>query len=297
MPGKKAAARRRRPEVRESEPISRDRWLSRELVAAVVAVGVTVVGGLGLAAGQKWLGLGGDKPAPSPAPSGDPIKINKITLVPRDNDNTWVFPEAVGAQTLGQIEDEFQAYEKSSHDIMRSHGGVENGVSTVELELEGNREKAVRLTDIAIRPRCREPLTGGLFDNRPQGAAETVQVGYDLDRDPVFAQKARTDDNDMLPRLTGNYFADQKYALKRGEQATFRLSAVTRKRYCEYTFELEYLADGKPGSTTVDNQGQPFRVTALVVRGGEVDCSAYRQVYRSSGRGWVPVPKSSPCGG
>ncbi|WP_405096218.1 hypothetical protein [Micromonospora sp. NBC_01412] len=296
MPGKKSATRRR-PDIRDSESTSREKWLWRTLVTGAITVVFTVVGTLGTTAGQEWLGLGGDKPTPPPAPAGDPIKINKITLVPRENDNTWVFPGVVSAQTLGHINGEFRAYEKSSHDIMRSHGGVEAGVSTVELELEGNRVKDVRLTNIAIRPNCHEPLTGALFDNPPEGSAETVQIGYDLDRDPVFAQESKTNDGDLRPQLTGNYFADRKYVLKLGEQATFRLSAVTSRRYCEYAFELEYIADGKPESMTVDNQGKPFRVTALVVQGGHLDCSAYRQVHQPSKRGWTKVSTSSACGG
>ncbi|RGC65855.1 hypothetical protein C5N14_26245 [Micromonospora sp. MW-13] len=254
---------------------------------------------MGTAAGLQWLDLGGDKPKPTPsaAPGGDPIKINKVTLVPRENDNTWVFPGLVGAQTLGDINDDFRAYEKSTHEIMRSYGGVEAGVSTVELELEGNRAKDVRLTNIAIRPNCREPLTGALFDNSPQGSAETVQIGYDLDRDPVFAQESKMNGSDLRPQLTGNYFANRKYTLKLGEQATFRLSAVTSKQYCEYTFELEYIVDGKPESMVINNQGKPFRVTALVVQKGQLDCSAYQQVHQPSERGWTKVPASSPCGG
>ncbi|GAB3805293.1 hypothetical protein GCM10027605_31000 [Micromonospora zhanjiangensis] len=94
--------------------------------------------------------------------------------VSRENDNTWVFPAPVSAQT------------------------------------------------------CREPLTGTLLDNPPQGSAETVQIGYDLDRDPVFAQESKTVETDPLPQLKGNYFAGRKYALKLGEQATFRLKLTVR---------------------------------------------------------------------
>ncbi|OZV81668.1 hypothetical protein CA850_10930 [Micromonospora echinospora] len=271
----------------------------------MISIVVAVVGGVGTSAGVKWLGLGGeDKPTPTSsatagsgptAPVGDPIKVNKVTPVPRENDNTWVFPGPVSAQTLSDINADFAAYEKSTQEIMRSYGGVESGVSTVELELEGNRGKEVRITDIAIRPRCREPLTAALFDNAPQGTAETVQIGYDLDRDPVFAQESTVVDDDPLPQLTGNYFASRKYTLKRDEQVTFRLSAVTREKYCEYTFRVEFIADGNVGSMDVDNQGRPFQVTALVTRNGLLDCSAYQQMHQTSGRGWARVAPSSPC--
>ncbi|SCL28579.1 hypothetical protein GA0074692_2566 [Micromonospora pallida] len=216
-------------------------------------------------------------------------------MPPRENDNTWVFPGPVSAQTLRDINGDFAAYEKSTQEIMRSYGGVESGVSTVELELEGNRAKEVRITDIAIRPRCREPLKAALFDNSPQGSAETVQIGYDLDRDSVFAQESKVVDGAPLPQLTGNYFASRKYTLKLGEQVTFRLSTVTRERYCEYTFRVEFIADGNVGSIDIDDQGRPFQVTALVTRSGQLDCSAYQQIHQPSERGWTRVAPSSAC--
>ncbi|WP_091643769.1 hypothetical protein [Micromonospora pallida] len=201
----------------------------------------------------------------------------------------------MSAQTLRDINGDFAAYEKSTQEIMRSYGGVESGVSTVELELEGNRAKEVRITDIAIRPRCREPLKAALFDNSPQGSAETVQIGYDLDRDSVFAQESKVVDGAPLPQLTGNYFASRKYTLKLGEQVTFRLSTVTRERYCEYTFRVEFIADGNVGSIDIDDQGRPFQVTALVTRSGQLDCSAYQQIHQPSERGWTRVAPSSAC--
>ncbi|MFC4008608.1 hypothetical protein ACFOY2_15360 [Nonomuraea purpurea] len=255
----------------------------------MTAVIVGVATGLGTSAGQKFLGLGENKP---PAPIGPPIKITKVTLVPRDTDQTWVFPDPLSEQALDKINGEYAAF-KDHDEILRSSGAVETGVSTVEVEVEGNRAKDVRITDIAVVPRCQTPLRGALFYLPPQGEAETVQIGYDLDRRPLIGQYPKKDETDPYPQLTGNYFADQKYILKLAEQATFRLSAVTRGQYCEYHFDLKYIADGKPDSLLINNNGKDFRVSALIEKDRTLDCSAYGQRYSPGDPGWKSMDTSS----
>ncbi|MFC7584517.1 hypothetical protein ACFQYP_12810 [Nonomuraea antimicrobica] len=102
------------------------------MITAVTTIAVGVATGLGTSAGQKFLGLGENKP---PAPIGPPIKITKVTLVPRDTDQTWVFPDPLSEQALDKINGEYAAF-KDHDEILRSSGAVETGVSTVEVEVE-----------------------------------------------------------------------------------------------------------------------------------------------------------------
>jgi hypothetical protein len=266
------------------------------LLGAAGSTILAMVTGVAEGVGGILLGEGGgetrESSSPTAIPTGDPIKITKITTVPRSIDGTWVHPESLDDQAVAKINREIEEFEKSTYEIMRSHGAVETGTSSVELELEGNRPTPVRITDIAIDARCREPLTGTLFYNPPQGEAETVQIGYDLDRDTVFAQKSTMVEGEPFPRLIGNYFAEQKYTLKQGEQVTFRLTALSRRQYCEYAFELHYIADGKPGSRRVDDGGKPFRVSALVGKDGIPDCAVYQRHFTSTERVWSKASRA-----
>jgi hypothetical protein len=294
------SAGRPQPEAQGDGATSRGKRFWKWFVPAATAILVAVAGGLFTKMGESTLGLGdagkSSSSTPTPNPKGDPIKLTKVTPIPRVNDKTWLYPRQLSAATVSGINKAYLSYEKSTDEIMRSGGGVENDVSTVELELEGNRTKPVRITDIGVVKHCTRPLNGAVFSRRPQGADETVKIGFDLDRDPVIGQYSTGDESAGSRKLTGNYFADHKYVLKLGEQATFRLSAVTRRHYCEYSYELRYIADGKPATMNVNDHGRLFRVSALIEKkGGATDCAAYRQRWVWAESGWTKATAAG-CG-
>ncbi|MFC4111687.1 hypothetical protein [Nonomuraea zeae] len=247
--------------------------------------------------GERALGWSEDKgtgqtrspsPTASAQPSGAAVKVNKITFVPKVNDNTYVVPGLVAPDVVHKLNSVFEPEEdpEAATAAMRALGGVETTESTIELELEGNRQKPVRITGMKLDADCRAPLTDTLFFSPPQGDLPTVKIGFDLDRPYPIAQYAKEHEQGPgLPtQFSGDYFADRKYELKPGEQATFRLTTRTYKHYCEYAFKLELLVDSKPETQTIDNDGQPFRISAKIapkrVRFNEwATCSAYKRVY------------------
>ncbi|MFI0423157.1 hypothetical protein [Spongiactinospora sp. 9N601] len=240
--------------------------------------------------------------AASPAFLGDPVKVNKITFIPKSQDNTWVVPSIVQPSMVRKLNSLYtpEGGPEAAADAMRALGAVETTESTIELELEGNRQKPVRILNMRMDADCRKPLTDTLFFSPPQGASEVVKIGFDLDRANPVARYAVEHElgPDFPPRFSGDYFADQKYVLKSEEQATFRLTARTYKKYCEYRFKLELLVNGKSAEQIIDNHGQPFRITAKISNREDeyntwANCSAYKRSYLggslknlNSGPGW-----------
>jgi hypothetical protein len=51
--------------------------------------------------------------------------------------------------------------------------------------------------------------------------------------------------------------------LKRDEDLGLMLVTNTAHHSCAFTFAIDLIADGKQQTVTVDNHGQPFRVSAL----------------------------------
>ncbi|TYB56803.1 hypothetical protein FXF51_42600 [Nonomuraea sp. PA05] len=272
---------------------------------------MAVVASLASKGSEKALGWNDSKPTSlspstaksvSPAPSGEAVKVNAITFVPKRNDNTFVVAGIVAPDAVHKLNASFDPEKdpEGAAAALRTLGGVETTQSTYELELEGNRQKPVRITNMRLDANCREPLTDTLFFSPPQGDAPTVKIGFDLDSPNPIAQYAKEhEDGPGFPyRFTGDYFADQKYELKNGEQATFRVTARTFKHYCEFRIRLSLLADSKPATQIIDDMGRPFRISAKVASKDSVghvwaDCSAYKRVY---GGGAVNDEQPTPSG-
>ncbi|MGR6914647.1 hypothetical protein ACU635_10390 [[Actinomadura] parvosata] len=270
---------------------------------------MAVVASLASKGGEKALGWSEDKPtSPSSstpttaAPSGNAVRVNAITYIPKPSDYTFVVPGLVGSDAVRKLNGTFGPGEDRERAVaaLRALGGVETTESTIELELEGNRQKPVRITNMRLDADCRPPLTDTLFFSPPQGDAPSVKIGFDLDRPNPIAQYAKENENNPgFPyQLTGDYFADQKYELKNGEQATFRVTARTFKHYCEFRIRLSLLVDSKPATQLIDDAGRPFRISAKISPKDSTDrvwavCSAYKRVY---GGGALNDEQPTPTG-
>ena len=150
---RRRTASRRRQKKRGGQGGPSRKKLMAWLLGAAGSTILAMVTGVAEGVGGILLGEGGgetrESSSPTAIPTGDPIKITKITTVPRSIDGTWVHPESLDDQAVAKINREIEEFEKSTYEIMRSHGAVETGTSSVELELEGNRPTPVRITDIA----------------------------------------------------------------------------------------------------------------------------------------------------
>ena len=194
------------------------------------------------------------------SPSGAPVKIS-MDLGRAVADGTFVFPQklnlgASSLRTLNSVQGNFP----QTIAWFRSRGGVEPNASSVKLVVEGNRTYPVQIIAMNVVKHCQQPLNGTLFFSPSAGAFNNIGIGFNLDSVTSTAQ------NYDSGRLHGDYFATHTISLKQGEVQTLEVVAVTAKQYCQFTLELTVVDGGRRITETVTNDGQPFRVTAVVTK-------------------------------
>ena len=99
------------------------------------------------------------------------------------------------------------------------------------------------------------------------------------------------------------FFADTKITLPMGEKNVIDMAAHTSGPYCRWTVAVEYLADGKRGTTTITAPGgKPFAIT------GEPTPQSYHSVFltplrgcpqpyeRVAGSEYASIAQSAGCG-
>jgi hypothetical protein len=155
----------------------------------------------------------------------------------------------------------------------------------VQLVLQGNRRQTARVTNVRVVPRCQEPFSGTLFESPPAGADDIIRIGFDLDNPHPHAQiftNSLTDEE---------YFASKTISLKLDEQQVVEVAVTTEHHYCEYTLLVDVLDHGKTVSEPINNNGEPFRVSAFLepnqygelYMGGVVSPSHNGEFVRTSG--------------
>jgi hypothetical protein len=213
----------------------------------------------------------------SPAVTGPAAKVAALRLE-GDESETYVFPAKMDFD-LRTINDAYNTeWPKEQYDRWaRAHGGVDDYAVNIKLVLEGNRPAPIRILGMRPIKHCQDPLTGTLLLSPSAGADSSVRVGINLDEPRPIARKLQ---GGMA--LKGDYFAEKTVSLKRGEQQTFQITAVTVRSYCEFTLELTILDNGKTITQEIKNGSGPFRVSAVKTTGdwGSPGIySAYQALY------------------
>ncbi|MCS7480471.1 hypothetical protein ACFFQW_33415 [Umezawaea endophytica] len=149
-------------------------------------------------------------------------------------------------------------------------GAVPLGVARWEITLEGRRTAEVVVTD--MKPKlvgpCEPALEGSLVETPSQGGGDKFRFGVAVDKpNPV-----------MMTISAGTapypYFEQKTIKLPKGEKNVIVVEASTSGPHCRWTIEVDYLADGKRGQTSVTAPGgKPFAVT------GRLDPARYSSVF------------------
>ena len=155
-----------------------------------------------------------------------------------------------------------------------ANGGVDPTTAITRVILEGNRNSTLEILGIRANAQCQQPLDGTIFYSPTAGAESVARMGFNLDSPNPIAQKA-----------SGGFVSSQAYfetttiSLAPEERQVVDLVAVTHQRFCRYTFTLSRLDGKKMSSETIDDNGQPFEVSALLDNGSAPPFSRYRSVY------------------
>jgi hypothetical protein len=141
----------------------------------------------------------------------------------------------------------------------RAAGAVHSSPLFLHLLVEGNTLKDVTIVSIRARVVRRGPdLRGAAITCAGGGEISPVRLTFDLDRSDGVALRVRGDG-----KTVGPYFG-QGYAIsvRKGEVVPLLVTAETKNSFVAWKISIDLVIDGKRRSVIVDDDGQPFRVTA-----------------------------------
>ena len=158
---------------------------------------------------------------------------------------------------------------------LSAHHAAFVGQVHIQLVVQGNRHHLVRIINITPVESCSAPLHGTMFFFPGQSGDLSAQLYVDLDNPLRPTAYASTPSVRKYP----NYFGRYSVSLGFGEQYTFQVAASTLHQYCEFKLVLTVVDDGKTVMETVNDHGQPFRLTSLPEHHHHIVFQNYQVLY------------------
>jgi hypothetical protein len=142
----------------------------------------------------------------------------------------------------------------------KSVGAVDVRVVREALVLEGGTHRDLSIVDMHAKIVKREPaLRGAEILCQSAGAVGAIGVLFNLDEArPV----ARTITQPESLQFDGPYFSHGKIVrLVKGEIQPFELIGISSRDFVEWEVEADVIIDGETETITINNGGEPFRVS------------------------------------
>lgn len=251
-------------------------WIGGIATAGVGALVAAIMSGLGSAAVTQVT-----RSQPH-EPSGLPAKIDLVSVVRGPGDtHVAANPLILSADQLDQLNG-FNQTDPAYQAWFTAHGAVDVDRTDVQFTVEGNRTDLVRIVGIQPVITCSAPLNGTLFYSPAAGDDRSTQLFVNLDSPHSVPSYIAEDSNGNFSRGS-DFFGTYTVSLKQAEQYTFKVVASTAAHYCTFTLDMTVLAGGQTTVEHISDNGQPFRVTAMIdpdsshPRPGEY--SAYSVLY------------------
>jgi hypothetical protein len=233
----------------ETQPLWRRsaKWGFGVLVAFGIfgAAGTQVVGELFPAAREKLI-------------REQPLRIS-LREAHNGSNGFWM-----AARSLAAIETQLRKARDctSLFELAKRAGAADIGESTHDLLLEGRTYRDVTIVAMRAVVLKREPaLSDAKISCASSGAQEAIGVVFNLDEPHPVARRIRSRAYVITPGKP--YFGrGNVISLKPGEIQPFQIVAQATKAYVEWELHLDTIIDGKARKVTIDNNGEPFRVTA-----------------------------------
>jgi hypothetical protein len=186
-------------------------------------------------------------------------------------DGSVALPSAtrLSARQLSALNAKNQLTDGSYAAWFADRGFAYTGQVTVEVQAQGNLDHTVRIINIVPVERCSAPYSGTLFSN--PGQAENLNPQLYLDLNDPSRPVAYTREGSAAQQQ--DYFRRYSISLRQGEQETFDVTAVVRRRSCQFTLNMTVLDGSSSVTETVSDHGQPFRLTS---QGG---FASYQDLY------------------
>ncbi len=165
-----------------------------------------------------------------------------------------------------------EAFDQQTKRWKAQHGAVTADYSRLIVTVQGRSDAAVLLTGLRFHVARRDPPLQGIhIVPLGQCGDEAVRkFAVDLDK-----AQPTTKPIGSYPEANGKVPVSRfPYKVSRGDPEYIELVAYTRTHECTWTATLDWVADGKPGSTALTGEGgAPFRVTSTR------NASAYQYDY------------------
>ncbi|MGY1635410.1 hypothetical protein ACI78V_02000 [Geodermatophilus sp. SYSU D00742] len=234
----------------EGKPPPKPLW---KRTGVVVGGGATVVGLVsGALAIEGWIG---ERLAP-------PLTVSAQHLTTGPCAPGWVVPQP--PEALGEVP---PAYDPAEPDArlrwIEEHGGVDAGVTTAEVTVQGTSGTAVILTGLRVDVvRREEPLQGTNVAEVCGDAFHARYFSVDLDDEPPDVAPSEDRRAEVEQGQSPPDPVDFPYTVTESDPELFSIVAWTEACYCEWTATLEWRVGDEEGETTITDDGDPFRVSA-----------------------------------
>jgi hypothetical protein len=179
-------------------------------------------------------------------------------------------------------------------DDLRRAGGVDVDDLTIRVVVRGRSNQGVQI--VGMRPIVRRrtpPLTGTLFHIPPQAGAASIRMIVNFDQPIAVLREVRGSFSG--PRGGRPFFDENSIKLADGEQDVLVIRAVTSRYSISFVLEVTYLLGNAERTVTIDDHGQPFRVTGTACDGAP-RVATYERFYDlvSGSQGLTLAPVANP---
>ncbi|MEL3944687.1 helix-turn-helix domain-containing protein [Streptomyces sp. LNU-CPARS28] len=142
-----------------------------------------------------------------------------------------------------------------------TQGAVHGGETLVQLSVQGRSDTAVVLEALRVRVVGRTaPVEGNAYamDGGCGGAVTPRSFAVDLDKDrPLARAVAGNDSGTPIPAVRMPYRVSAK------DPEVLLVTAGTSSCDCRWYLELDWSSQGRKGTVRIDDDGRPFRTSAI----------------------------------
>jgi hypothetical protein len=166
-------------------------------------------------------------------------------------------------------------------------GAVDVSVVIEALVLEGGTRRDLSIVDMHAKILKREPaLVGAEIHCQSAGAEEAIGVLFNLDEERPVARELI--DYGWPWKADGPYFKQGNIVrLVKGEIQPFLLIGISSSHYVEWEVEADVIIDGETQTITINNDGEPFRVTGPAPKKMGYERYYEWQWYEQPPRMWI----------
>jgi len=202
---------------------------------------------------------GQGKPTPNPTPTTPPLSVVSEDPLNLDYLGIWALPDKItlSPTKLAHLNSLHSVTDRANY--FYSMGGYAMNADT-QLVLQNESSQPVSILDVRVVKKCGPPLTGTLFDSPPQAGDWDVRIGFNLDSADTDAESATGwNTNAWKP----DYFENKYISFRPGQQQVLNIRAVTDSHACTFSYQATVLEGKTKFYQTIDDGGQPFRVTSI----------------------------------